>query len=139
MKIITDKPDLYDLLYNDVTEDIAMYIELLKNYKTILEFGCGTGRITLPLATNNHYIEAVELSAQMLNKLKSKINNDKKLVNHINPILANMCNYKSTQKFDSIIIPLTSFNYLLTEGEQRECINSIEYNLKDNGWTYVKF
>ena len=36
MKQIVDKPDLYDLLYEDVTEDIYMYLNLLKEQKDIL-------------------------------------------------------------------------------------------------------
>ena len=68
MKKIVDKPDLYDLLYEDVTEDIDMYIHLLKNSKNILEFGAGTGRVTIPLAKDGHYIDAVDISKSMLDK-----------------------------------------------------------------------
>ena len=48
MKTILKKPELYNLLYQDVKEDISLYKTLLKNYDTILEYGAG--RITIPLA-----------------------------------------------------------------------------------------
>lgn len=138
MKKIVDKPILYDLLYNDVTEDINMYINVLQKQKNILEFGAGTGRITIPLAKQGHFIEAVDLSANMLQTLKNKIKNDEFLSNHITPILANMCGYISNKKFDVILIPLTSFNYLLTDEEQEQCLLSVKNNLSDKGFAIIE-
>ena len=138
MKKIVDKPDLYDLLYNDVTEDIPMYIKLLKEQKKILEFGAGTGRITIPLAEQGHVIDAVDLSSNMLEKLKDKIENNRYLREHIKPILGNMCNYISNKKYDAILIPLTSFNYLLSENEQEQCLISVKNNLIENGFAIIE-
>lgn len=138
MKTIVDNPNLYDLMYSDLYEDIKMYIKLLKNKKNILEFGAGTGRITLPLATEGHFIEAVDLSESMLSGLKNKIDGNELLSSHITPILANMCGYQSSQKFDAIIIPLTSFNYLMTEEEQIKCLSSVKNNLNENGFAIIE-
>lgn len=138
MKKIVDKPDLYDLLYEDVTEDIYMYLKLLKGQKNILEFGAGTGRVTIPLAKDGHFIEAVDLSSEMLNELKNKIQDDETLRKYINPVLGNMCGYLSTKKFNAILISLTSFNYLLTEQEQEQCLLAIKNNLLDNGFAIVE-
>ena len=76
MKTIVNKPNLYDLLYNDVVEDIHMYIKLLQSTKRILEFGAGTGRVTIPLAKEGHQVEAVDLSKEMLSQLSLKIKED---------------------------------------------------------------
>ncbi len=138
MKKIVDKPDLYDLLYNDVNEDIFMYIELLRGQKNILEFGAGTGRITIPLAKQGYFIDAVDISCDMLKKLDSKIKKDKYLSSHIVPILGNMCSYVSDKKYDAILIPLTSFNYLLSDKEQEECLISVKNNLSENGFAIIE-
>ena len=138
MKAIVDKPDLYDLLYQDVKEDIKMYIKLLKDKRNILEFGAGTGRVTIPLSLDNHFIEAVDLSKDMLNKLKTKIETDKYLKSHIKPVLGNMCNYKTEIKFDAVIIPLTSFNYLLNEEDQQKCLNNVRDSLLEDGCAIVE-
>jgi SAM-dependent methyltransferase len=138
MKTIVETPNLYDLLYANLSEDIDMYIKLLKDSKTILEFGAGTGRITIPLARKGHFIEAVDLSKDMLEKLKFRLSNDNQLSANIKIVLANMCNYRSSSLFDTIIIPLTSFNYLLTVKEQEECLISIKNNLKVNGFAIVE-
>ena len=138
MKKIVDRPDLYDLLYDDVTEDISMYINLLKGEKSILELGAGTGRITIPLAKQGHFIDAVDLSSDMLEKLKSKIENNEYLREHIIPILGNMCSYISNKKYDTILIPLTSFNYLLSDIEQEQCLMSVKNNLIENGFAIIE-
>ena len=138
MKKIVDNPELYDLLYNDVSEDINMYISLLQNKKNVLEFGAGSGRVTIPLAKEGHFIDAVDLSIEMLGSLNKKIENDRFLNSHIRPILDNMCGFVSNKKYDAIIIPLTSFNYLLTDYEQEKCLLSIKNNLLDDGFAIIE-
>lgn len=138
MKQIVDKPDIYDLLYKDVKEDIQMYIKLLKGYKNILEFGAGTGRVTIPLAREGHFIDAVDISPGMLESLKMKIKDNQYLTQHINPILGNMCGYFGNKKYDAIIIPLTSFNYLQSFDEQINCLLSIKNNLTLNGFGIIE-
>lgn len=137
MKII-DKPDLYDLLYNDVVEDISMYIKILEKEEKILEFGCGTGRITIPLARNGHFVEAVDLSNTMLQSLQRKISVDSELSRLILPRLGNMCNYSANEKYNAIIIPLTSFNYLLSKEEQIGCLQTLERNMTSNGYAIIE-
>src|ERR1700744_5734604 len=45
-------PEEYDLEHLGYTEDIEFYVSTVKKYRPfrLLELGCGTGRITLPLA-----------------------------------------------------------------------------------------
>jgi len=66
---IVKEPELYDLLYEDVNADIPLYIELKEKYKKIVEFGAGTGRITIPLAANNKIIFAIDNEGRMLKRL----------------------------------------------------------------------
>lgn len=138
METIVKKPNLYDLLYQDVTEDIPMYLKLLEGSKNILEFGAGTGRVTIPLAEAGHNIDAVDIETNMLETLSKRIENDSNLLQHINPILGNMCGYNSGKEYDAIIIPLTSFNYLLTEEEQLLCLESVFNNLKADGFAIIE-
>ena len=115
-----------------------MYLKLLKKQKNILEFGAGTGRVTIPLAKDGHFVEAVDLSSKMLGNLKNKIQSNEYLKSHINPILGNMCEYVSTQKFNVILLPLTSFNYLLTDKEQEQCLLSVKNNLLSEGFAIIE-
>jgi len=138
METIVKKPNLYDLLYRDIKEDIFMYLKLLKGSKNILEFGAGTGRVTIPLANAGHNIDAVDIEVKMLEILSKKIETNYNLFQRINPILGNMCDYNSEKLYDAIFIPLTSFNYLLTETDQILCLKSIFNNLKTDGFAIVE-
>jgi SAM-dependent methyltransferase len=138
MENLVKKPNLYDLLYQDVTEDISMYLKLLDGNQNILEFGAGTGRVTIPLAEADHNIDAVDIEENMLDTLSKRISKDSTLSSRINPILGNMCGYVSGKLYDAIIIPLTSFNYLLTEEEQISCLKSVFNNLKEGGFAIIE-
>ncbi|MDO5568737.1 MAG: class I SAM-dependent methyltransferase [bacterium] len=138
MKTIVENPSLYDLLYLDIREDIEMYRGILKESANILEFGAGTGRITIPLAKDGHNICAVDLSKEMLTGLKEKISSDPLLFKNIKPVLANMCSYQSNIKYDAVIIPLTSFNYLLTKEEQLACLKSVRQALSSSGFAIIE-
>jgi ubiquinone/menaquinone biosynthesis C-methylase UbiE len=65
-------PDEYDLEHLGDEEDISFYLGLARRLrpKSILELGCGTGRITLPLAeqgTNYGYrVVGLENQPEML-------------------------------------------------------------------------
>lgn len=138
METIVKKPNLYDLLYQDVTKDIPMYLKLLDGCLNILEFGAGTGRITIPLALAGYNIDAVDIEANMLNLLSKKINDNEKLNKRITPILGNMCDYNNGKLYDSVIIPLTSFNYILNEEDQLSCLRSVANNLSSSGFAIIE-
>ena len=52
----------YDLLYADLEEDIHFWIEKAHQCNgKILEIGCGTGRITIPIAKSNVYVTGIDI------------------------------------------------------------------------------
>ena len=132
MQTILKKPELYNLLYQDVKEDISLYKTLLKNYDTIVEYGAGTGRITIPLAMEGKKIKAIDNEINMLENLHEQILklNLEKQVQIIN---ANMITYTQKELVDSVIMPLTVFNYIMDEKEQDECLFNVHKYLKDDG------
>lgn len=134
METIVKEPNLYDLLYKDVTEDIKLYSNLTKNYSEIIEYGAGTGRITIPLALDGKTVYAIDNEQKMLDKLKENMDNSViNYKNNIKIINSDMKKYKHYKPAECIIMPLTVFNYLLTDEEQKECINNISASLKSGG------
>ena len=63
--------NLYDAVYEDVVDDIPYYINQIKkpDYE-VLELGCGTGRVSIPIAEITSNLTALDLSAQMVSILK---------------------------------------------------------------------
>lgn len=75
---MTDDPyadsALYDLEYADHTEDITYYQRLAGDLPgPILELGCGTGRLTLPMVRVGATVDGVDLSPSMLAGLRTKL------------------------------------------------------------------
>src|SRR5690242_5009291 len=56
--------------------DVALYLDEAARAGepgTVLEIGCGTGRLTLPLARAGHVVTGVDLSPAMLARARSKL------------------------------------------------------------------
>jgi len=66
-------PAYYAKAYSDRTDDVAYYVALAaKHGGPVLEYGCGSGRIALPIARSGVEVFGIDLSAPMLAELESK-------------------------------------------------------------------
>ena len=70
--------DLYDAIpiYADRTVDVRFYVaeaERAGPRTPVLELGCGTGRISLPVARAGHPLTGVDSSASMLERFRAKL------------------------------------------------------------------
>ena len=123
---------IYDDIYRDLTEDIPFYLSLLSDDPSIsvLEIGCGTGRITLPLSQIGSDVTGMDNSKHMLEKLKDKMGPYDCMPKLT---LKNMINFEFNEKFDLVIIPFRGFQSLLRVREQDQCLESIKNVLANNG------
>ncbi len=67
------RPELYDLEYQDLEEDLAYYQALARSAGRVLELGAGSGRVTLPMASTGASVVAVDLSTAMLARLRARL------------------------------------------------------------------
>lgn len=64
---------LYDLEYADQTEDVAFYVDRARGAAgPVLELGCGTGRLTWPIARAGVEVTGVDRAPDMLARLEAK-------------------------------------------------------------------
>lgn len=64
----------YDLYFNDRTIDIDFWVNCAKVYgPEVLEFSCGTGRLTLPMVKSGAKIVGIDISRPMLSILEKKL------------------------------------------------------------------
>lgn len=65
---------LYDAAFKSRKEDVAFFVRLAKELGgPVLEFGAGSGRITLALAKEGFHVTAVDASAPMLARLQKRL------------------------------------------------------------------
>jgi SAM-dependent methyltransferase len=65
-------PELYDLEHAGFADDVALYLNVAEAVgDPILELGCGTGRILLPLAEAGFRVTGLDRSAPMLQRAEA--------------------------------------------------------------------
>lgn len=122
----------YNAEYYDLdttqTDDIQFYRKFISADASVLELGCGTGRVSIPLAPSAHKYLAVDVSEAMLNRATQK-DHDKKA----NYILGDICSLKLTEKFDLIIAPFRVFQALEKSTQVAGLMKVIREHLKRDG------
>ena len=64
---------MFFYLFLNKYDDVSFYREYAgKQNGEILELGCGTGRITLPLIETGLKVTAIDSSINMINRIKAK-------------------------------------------------------------------
>lgn len=138
METITDLPWLYDLLYSNLRADIGLYRRLCRSYPAILEYGAGTGRITIPLAAAGHRVTALDNSSAMLRVLRLKLKGLHRLRRRVKVLQRSMIEFRSREKFDCAVIGLTTFNYLMSVEAQKRCLRNLAFSLRPGGRAIVE-
>jgi SAM-dependent methyltransferase len=111
--------------------DVEFYYEEAKKvHGPVLEIGCGTGRILLPLLEKGIDITGIDLCKEMVLILKKKAR-DRALRPKI--VLADMKNFSLNKKFNLVIIPYRAFLHMLTEEDQLKTLQNIKNHLNKNG------
>lgn len=120
---------------DNLTADIPFYHEYAQRTgKEILELGCGTGRVAIPLAIAGYCITGLDLSDSMLNIFKEKLENvTEQVKNRVKLIKGNMSNFLFDNKFDLIIAPFRAFQALIEENDINNCLKCVNDHLKNNG------
>lgn len=114
--------------------DIAFYKSFVNSTTDILEIGCGTGRVTIPLSEICNSITSFDLSDSMLNILDEKVSRlDVNRKERIHFFKGDMTNLSLTRKFDLIIFPGITFQSLTTTEERIKCLDCVKKHLNHNG------
>jgi ubiquinone/menaquinone biosynthesis C-methylase UbiE len=134
-KLYDEEAKFYDFQYADLKADIDMYIALAKEYgEPVLEVGCGTGRIMIPLAREGFKVTGIDITRSMLDIARRKVCVEKHPAQgRIEIIEADMRNFSLNRKYQMAFIPINSFLHLLTTSEQVSTLNSIGAHLKSGG------
>lgn len=125
----------YDYYSTGLNGDGQFYLEeACKAGSPVLEIGCGTGRILIPIAEAGIKITGLDASPSMLSIAKEKISRlTSDVQKRINLIEGDMRNFSLEEKFNLIMIPYRAFLHLLTSDDQRKSLNCIHRHLADDG------
>jgi SAM-dependent methyltransferase len=106
-------PTNYDRLYDARTEDRDFYVRRAASATSILEYGAGTGRLTLPLLLAGRFVTAVDISQSMLGRLTERADEHGDLVrSRLAVHCADMRTFVTRRRFDQIMVGFHALGHL---------------------------
>lgn len=126
----------YDIIYGpdaykDLPGEIEFYLKEAKKSKgKVLEIGCGTGRIYLPLMAAGIPISGIDISTEMLKILKLKADFFKGKA-HVKK--GDMTKLSEKEKYALVLIPLNSLHHLTNKKIILKTLKNIFNALKPKG------
>lgn len=123
-----NKPDTYEVLAKHYDgayeamklEDAPFYLELArKSGGPVLEIGCGTGRVLLPIARAGVPIEGLDASPAMLGVLRGKLEKEPADVRRrVKLHRGDIRKFRSRKKFRLVTIPFRPLQHMHTLRDQ---------------------
>lgn len=131
-------PEEYDLEHTEREPDIDFYIALAQRWlpKRILELGCGTGRVTIPLAEAvGDFCEVIGLDREpaMLAAAQRKAAQFPAASKRIRWVQGDMSAWRNQELFDLIIAPCSALCHLLAIEDQLRVWQTSSLNLNIGG------
>ncbi|MGZ5441512.1 MAG: class I SAM-dependent methyltransferase [Thermoanaerobaculia bacterium] len=126
---------IYDLLHEFLTEDVRLYQAVFEDRKrSLLELGCGTGRVLFPLLKDGFSVTGLDLSSSALEVSRRKrAELEEPDRSRCRLVRADMRNYALDRRFAAAVIPFNTFLYMLTPADQLACLRRIHEHLEPGG------
>ncbi|MBE2220014.1 MAG: class I SAM-dependent methyltransferase [Anaerolineae bacterium] len=137
----------YDLTHADLTEDVDYILKLVASAGSaqvasagsaqtvsILELGCGSGRLLLPLARAGYHVTGIDNATVMLARAQKRLTAEPEAVQQRVTLLeADMTQFNITaNRFDWAILPYNTFMHL-TPKQMSMALKKIAGSLGENG------
>jgi len=130
--------EFYALEMDGYTADIEYFAQQLPHGGSVLELGCGTGRVTARLtgtAGPDRLVIGIDISMPMLQRaIRRKQTSDQQL----NYLCMDMVHLAFAKQFSTILIPYNTLNVLRTEEKILACLNGCRHALKTGGRLIVQ-
>ena len=125
----------YDSLSTGLDGDEAFYLEEARNaHGPVLEIGCGTGRIMIPIAESGVRIVGLDSAPAMLEVARGKIAClPEETRRRIQIVEDDMRSFDLERRFDLVIMPYRAFLHMMTVEDQRKALVRIRDHLCDGG------
>ncbi|MBZ9770988.1 class I SAM-dependent methyltransferase [Mesorhizobium sp. CO1-1-8] len=108
--------------------------------KRVLEFGSGTGMLTVPLARAGYRLDSVDISSFMHDVLSRKLQTESEAVRqNVNQIVADATTFSSSEPYQTIVMPEGILIALPSDMLQMALLRSCHRNLAEGGMILIDF
>ena len=116
-------------------KDVAFFVEMARSAGgAVLELGCGTGRVLIPLAREGFNVTGLDLAPAMLAACRQKLAAETAEVqSHVRLVEGDMTRFDLGETFRLVTIPFRPFQHLLTVEDQIACLQRIHQHLEPGG------
>jgi SAM-dependent methyltransferase len=130
-----EDPAYYTKRYGDRVEDVRYYVELaVERGGPVLEYGCGNGRITIPMARAGVEVTGVDLSAPMLADLRARLQAEPDEVRQRVAIRrADMRAARLGRHFPLVVCPFNAFLHLYERRDVERFLARVRAHLAPGG------
>ena len=109
-KLYTDDAELYDIAFGwDITDEVEWLFERLGRPRTLLEPGCGSGRMLAAFVRRGVEIAGIDVSERMLELARERLGPDADLR------LADMADFDLGRRFVGAVSPINTLLHLTSE------------------------
>jgi SAM-dependent methyltransferase len=131
MKNTDQFPFLYHAHHSLNLEDLPFWLKLAAQQGSpILELGCGTGRVLLPLAEGGYRLFGLDRDSGMLSVLQDRL--PAGLKPGISLVQADLTQIPLVGRFALVLLPCNTFSTLTKDG-RRACLNGVRKTLASGG------
>lgn len=125
----------YDLEHEAITADVDMYLNFAHRCGSpILELGCGTGRVLVPLARAGYEITGLDNSPAMLARSRQRLTAQSPQVRaRVNLIRADVRDFALAQRYTLAVFALNGFMHLLSLEDQLRALRCTYRHLVPGG------
>ena len=128
----------YDLLHDELTEDIAFVVKLAEDTGgPVLELGCGTGRLLLPLARMGRQVTGIDASEEMLAIARTKLDGEREAVQK--RVRLEQCDISDVRLEERYGLAVIAYNTLMHLGPATLafCLGNLRPHLKRGGALFI--
>lgn len=124
----------YDLDYELRIKDIRFYVDQCYSCANeVLELGCGTGRVSIPIARSGLRITAIDSSEAMLKMAQKKLRKEEDVIsNNVIFIMSDIKEFALGRKFKTVIMPFNVMQHLYDISSINRFFSNLRECIEDN-------
>lgn len=124
-------PPLYVTHHDRNQEDLPFWLSLAEKYcGPVLELGCGTGRVLIPLIEAGFRLVGLDHDLDMLRYLSREAGNQAGLQPQV--VAGDMCAFHLGMQFQLILLPCNTYS-TLDMHLRKACLGCVDRHLRQNG------